>query len=69
MHEEGEGLQLPRRPLGLWFGPYDGYPFTIYPKGWKFNWLTPGRTALLTGLGFLAFMVLCIALAKLLAGW
>jgi hypothetical protein len=57
LHEEGEGLQLPR------FGPswYLGFPFLIYPKGWTFRWLTPGRAALLFGGGFFALMVLCIA--------
>ena len=64
IHEEGEGLRLPR------LGPSWSlnFPFMIYPKGWTFNWLTPGRAAILVSGGFFALIVLCIALAKLLGG-
>ena len=61
---EDEGLRLPR----FVFNHHVGYPFVIYPKGWRFHWLTPGRTALLVIGGSFALMVLCVALAKLLAG-
>lgn len=64
-HEEGEGLRLPR-----WrFAPTPGtFPFTVYPKGWRFNWLTPGRAALLLSGGAFLLLLACLALAKLLAG-
>lgn len=64
LHDEDEGLRLPR----FLFNRHADYPFAIYPKGWTFNWLTPGRTALLLSGGSFALVVLCIALAKLLAG-
>ncbi|HEY7342103.1 MAG TPA: hypothetical protein VH591_14590 [Ktedonobacterales bacterium] len=64
LREDGEGLQLPT----YGFSPIPGVPRISYPKGWTFNWLTPARTSLLVGGGFFALIVLCIALAKLLAG-
>jgi hypothetical protein len=60
---EESGLQLPQTR----FAPYIGTFFT-YPKGWKFNWLTPGRTAFLVAAGGFLIIVACMALAKLVAG-
>jgi hypothetical protein len=60
---EESGLQLPQ----MHSAPYLGNFFT-YPKGWKFNWLTPGRTAFLVTAGALLIVVACLALAKLVAG-
>jgi hypothetical protein len=60
---EESGLQLPQ----MHFAPYLGNFFT-YPKGWTFNWLTPGRAAFLAGAGGLLVVVACLALAKLIAG-
>lgn len=50
------------------FTPLPEMPRLAYPKGWTFGWLTPGRTAVLIGGGGFAVVVLCMALAKLLAG-
>jgi hypothetical protein len=65
LYEEGEGPRLPR-----WREIPRMLPFYTYPKSWKFKsgWLNPGRLALLVSGGSLALVVLCLALAKLLAG-
>jgi hypothetical protein len=61
---EEEGLQLPQ----MSYQPIPWLPRIIYPKGWRFNQLTPGRAFLLLFGGFFVLVLLIAALGKLLAG-
>ena len=63
-HAEGSGPQLPEYHYSV----LPGSSRILYSPGWKFNRLTPDRTALLISGGGFALMILCLALAKLLAG-
>lgn len=61
---EDEGLRLPQTN----YAPIPGIPHIIYPKGWTFGQVTPGRAVLLVTGGFFVLLLLIVALGKLLAG-
>ena len=61
---EEDGLRLPQTD----YAPIPGVPHIIYPKGWTFGQVTPGRAVLLVTGGFFVLLLLIVALGKLLAG-